>query len=267
MNKLLVVNDEIKEMLVDKTVNVSILEKSEDFSVNCINIEILKDTELEINYTCKEDTKLYLCFNVRKNVDAKIFEVRTGSKGKVQYNYNLNNESNLTVNKFYDCASMREVDVINLDGFKSKIEHHLKTISKDSEKYDMVIYHNNNNTISNIYNNGVNILDGSLIFNVTGVVPNGKKDCDVSQENRIITMNNNKCSINPNLLIDENDVSANHSALIGKFNEDEIFYLKSRGISENEAINLLVKGVLLSKLELTEERKETLTNIIDKYWR
>ena len=80
-------------------------------------------------------------------------------------------------------------------------------------------------------------------------------------------MNENKCAINPNLLIDENDVSASHSALIGKFNDEEIFYLRSRGISEKNAVNLLVKGLLLSKLSLTNKRKEELENIIDKYWR
>lgn len=267
MNKILIVNDELKTSALDKTLNVTVHEKNEDFNVTTIDIEILSDTELEIKYTCLEDTKLYLNFDIKDNAHACIFEIRTGNKIKVQYNYNLGSEANLIVNKFYDCDKVREVDIINLDGFKSNIEHHLKTISTNHEKYDIVINHNNNNTVSNISNNGVNILDGRLVFNVTGFVPNGKKDCDVNQENRIITMNDNKCAINPNLLIDENDVSANHSALIGKFNDEEIFYLRSRGIQKRDAINLLVKGVLLSKLELTEERKEELTNIIDKYWR
>ena len=92
---------------------------------------------------------------------------------------------------------------------------------------------------------------------------NGITDCEVDQNNRIITMNNNKCNINPNLLIEENDVIANHSALIGKFNENEIFYLMSRGIKRDDAIKLLTKGFLYDETIFEEDIK----NIIDTYWR
>ena len=44
--------------------------------------------------------------------------------------------------------------------------------------------------------------------------------------------------------IDEEDATANHEATIGKIGEDELFYLQSRGIPENEALNLLVMGFL-----------------------
>ena len=53
-------------------------------------------------------------------------------------------------------------------------------------------------------------------------------------------MTENKCIIKPNLFIDEEDVVANHSALIGTFSSDEIFYLMSRGISKEESFNLLL---------------------------
>jgi len=267
MNKIIIANDEIKSKKLDDSINVIVHKKNEAFNVNTIDIIILKDTELEIRNDILEDTKLYINFSIKDNVNAYIFDIRTGSKVKIQYNYNLGNESNLVVNKFYDCNNVREVDIIDLDGFKANIKHYLKTISTNYEKYDIIINHNNSCTISHISNNGINILDGQLIFNVTGYVANGKKECNLNQENRIITMNENKCAINPNLLIDENDVSASHSALIGKFNDEEIFYLRSRGISEKNAVNLLVKGLLLSKLSLTNKRKEELENIIDKYWR
>ena len=54
---------------------------------------------------------------------------------------------------------------------------------------------------------------------------------------------------------------------IVKFKEEELFYLESRGLSEAESINLLVKGFLLSNLELSNKRKEEVNNIINQYWR
>ena len=39
----------------------------------------------------------------------------------------------------------------------------------------------------------------------------------------------------PILKIDENDIEANHAAVVGKINDEHLFYLTSRGISETEA--------------------------------
>ena len=59
------------------------------------------------------------------------------------------------------------------------------------------------------------------------------------------------------------NVKANHAAHIGKFDQDVIFYLMSRGITYNNAVALLVKGFL------TDDSiyKEEIQQIINKYWR
>ncbi|HWY79010.1 MAG TPA: SufD family Fe-S cluster assembly protein [Candidatus Sulfotelmatobacter sp.] len=46
----------------------------------------------------------------------------------------------------------------------------------------------------------------------------------------------------PNLEILENDIKAGHAATVGRINELELFYLMSRGISEEKAKNLIVDG-------------------------
>ncbi len=46
----------------------------------------------------------------------------------------------------------------------------------------------------------------------------------------------------PSLEIDENDVSVGHEATVGKIGEDQLFYLMSRGLSEEEAKTLIVNG-------------------------
>ena len=62
----------------------------------------------------------------------------------------------------------------------------------------------------------------------------------------------NKCEIRPNLYIDCDDVEANHSALIDKFNKDELFYLYSKGINYSQADKLLTKGFLKTKITSQE---------------
>lgn len=258
MNKIVLVDNEIT-INVDDSIEVETLDRFID--VKKIIIKLLKNTSLEIEYTSKA-SKLDIEIVVKENVSCHIFEIRHDEKLKAQYRYILDTNSCLNITKFYDTKETRELGVVELNGVQAKIDYQLKTIATEKQKYDLMVYHNEKNTVSNIKNHGVNIKDGSIIFNVTGIVYNGIKDCTLDQDNKIVTFNQNKCTIDPKLLIEEQDVVANHSALIGKFDEDELFYLQSRGIDRTEAIILLTKGFLLENLS-----DERLDHIIEKYWR
>lgn len=71
----------------------------------------------------------------------------------------------------------------------------------------------------------------------------------------------------PNLEIENgNIIGAGHASSVGRFDDEELFYLESRGISENEARKLVVRGFFG---ELVEEIgipaiSEHLMNAIDK---
>lgn len=256
MNKILINDSELSLIKTDNSIKIDIL----DSEVKDVVISVLNNTEIEIEY--EQQKKIKIKFEVSDNVKVKITEVRSEEKVKIQYTYNLNSYSEVEVIKFYDCEEVKELDIVNLNGVFSKIDYHLKTIAKKQQKYDIIVYHNNLDTISNIVNHGVNIMDGSINFNVTSSVYQNITNCTINQDSRIVTFNDKKCFINPILIIDENDVIANHSAHIGKFDKEAIFYLETRGISYSKAVNLLVKGFLLYKLD--DNKK--VNNIIDKYW-
>jgi Fe-S cluster assembly protein SufB len=48
----------------------------------------------------------------------------------------------------------------------------------------------------------------------------------------------------PYIDIQEDDTSMSHEATVGKISADQVFYLMSRGLTENEAQNLIVQGFL-----------------------
>ena len=48
----------------------------------------------------------------------------------------------------------------------------------------------------------------------------------------------------PYMEIDEEDATITHEATVGNIGEDELFYLQTRGIPANEALNLIVMGFL-----------------------
>lgn len=261
MNKIEVKNNEITLLKSDELIEVSLSDKFEIFDVRKMNIKVLDSTEIEINYENNTESKIDIEYNICSNANVKIIEIKKENKTKVQYKYNIDENSNVDIIKFYDCNLVKELDIINLNGYKSNINYILKTIAKDTQKYDMVVYHNNKETISNIKNNSVNINEGTTNFNVTSVVYNEITGCTVNQINKIINLNDKECKIQPNLLIEEHDVVANHSALIGKFSEEEIFYLMRLGIDRETSIKLLTRGFLLEDIN-----NKKITKIVDKYW-
>jgi Fe-S cluster assembly protein SufB len=48
----------------------------------------------------------------------------------------------------------------------------------------------------------------------------------------------------PYIDIAEDDTTMTHEATVGKISADQVFYLMSRGLTENEATNLIVQGFL-----------------------
>lgn len=262
MNKIDIIESEVLIEL-DSKLKVETIYPNSIFDVLKLKITVLESTILFLHYQNSRATKIDITFEVMDHVSFSLSEIRESTKMKVQYQYLIGTCSDVKALKFYDCDELKELNLIQLNGEYASIHQQIKTIAKKPERLDTVVYHNFKNTSSNIINQGVNIEEGSIDFQVTGIVYNGIKDCNLNQNNRIITMNENKCNINPILLIEENDVSANHAAYIGKFDEQQIFYLMSRGIPETKAFQLLVKGFLLDSM--TEI--ESIEKLIEKYWR
>jgi len=48
----------------------------------------------------------------------------------------------------------------------------------------------------------------------------------------------------PSMDVEESDVTASHEAVVGKIGEEQMFYLMSRGLNEEEATKLIVSGFI-----------------------
>ena len=160
-----------------------------------------------------------------------------------------------------NCCNQNEV--FNLKDVSSKVKVINSYLSYNEENISVSVFHENKKTISEIYNCAVTSGNGSVKFDLKTKVDKGMKDSIVSQNGRIITLNkNNKNQINPVLLIDEIDCIANHSAFIGEFKNEELFYMLSRGIERKKAINLLIYGFLIGIMEISLKEKEELKKIL-----
>ncbi|SRR5258708_2339931 len=101
-------------------------------------------------------------------------------------------------------------------------------------------------------------------FNNDGLIniQKGAKNADGYFSSKILLFNDAKGRSVPSLEIDENEVKAGHASTVGRPNEEQLFYLKSRGLSEKEAEKLIITGFfqpLLGYLTQSEQK-----NIVSK---
>lgn len=248
----------MNKLILDKK-KITLIDEKNHVQIKNNKITVLKDTTFILSGESNEFDKVI--FDINDNVTLNIKEINNCANKKINYEYHLNKNSTLNIDKFFDSNEVKEEHNIYLNKEYAKVNFLVRTISKNEEIYSIKVHHLANNTESNIKLKGVNILDGKINFNVEGIVPKNIKNCILNQDNRIYTFNKNKCTINPILLIENNDVSANHAAFIGMFEEEAVFYLMSRGISKEECYHLLIKGFL------NIDNDEKIISIIHKYWR
>lgn len=104
-------------------------------------------------------------------------------------------------------------------------------------------------SISHILQHGVILDKGRVTFNGIGHIENGAKNADAQQESRVLMLSDKaRSDANPILLIDENEVTAGHAASIGQIDAEDLYYLMSRGLTEDEAKGLIVRGFLATVL-------------------
>ncbi len=219
------------------------------------NLVIEEDTELVFNF---KDTSRDIYIVVEDNICLNIVDISFNTSNKI--NITLKNDSRVIYNKF----SINSGDYIYtlLDGEYSNVVINNSVVNNDDTKMKFVIEHNNTNTSSNLSNHGVNNSSGTLYFNVDSKINRSASLACANQENKIINLVKGDSKILPNLLVDNYDVSASHSAYISDFDKESMFYLKSRGISDNEARRLLLEGFLIGNLDVDDETKKNLLSYI-----
>lgn len=111
-------------------------------------------------------------------------------------------------------------------------------------------------SIGHILQHGVILERSALVFNGIGHIIHGAKGADVQQESRVLMLSTKaRGDANPILLIDDNEVTAGHAASVGRVDEEQLYYLMSRGLTKDVAERLVIRGFLGPVLTALPDRK------------
>lgn len=131
---------------------------------------------------------------------------------------------------------------------------------------EMNTQNKSDHTIGHILQHGIVQDKGQVIFNGIGKIHSGCSGAEAVQESRILMMTEHgRGDANPILLIEHDDVKANHAASIGQLNEEDIFYLMSRGLTKRMAEKFVARGFLEPVIQsANQDIQEELWSVIDR---
>ncbi|AGB15798.1 FeS assembly protein SufD [Halovivax ruber XH-70] len=115
------------------------------------------------------------------------------------------------------------------------------------------VWHKNEHTTADLVTRGV--LDDEARSVYEGVQDVGTEAWDTSsyqRENTLMLSDDSEADASPKLIINNHDTEASHSATVGQVDAEELLYMTSRGIPEDEATDMLVEGFFVPVFEEIE---------------
>ena len=260
-----------------------------------LNIRLIHDTS--DNFTIFQSN----FFNFKKNCEVKLednFNLTNNSINNINYNINLeegstikhnifqnftnSNKLYLTSNTFCEKDSSYNQNTYNFsDGFVRNFHHvnlngefsnaslkgcfFLKDKNICSNKTNII--HNAENCVSDqTYKGILNDSSKASYYSNTFVSENAQKTEGYQLSKGILLTDNCSFFSKPELRIFADDVKCSHGSTIGPVDESALFYLRSRGVSKNKAMKMLISSFIEEDLKnLDENTAEQISNSISNY--
>jgi Fe-S cluster assembly protein SufD len=119
------------------------------------------------------------------------------------------------------------------------------------------VHHKVPNTSGNILFKGVVNDNGTSIFQGMIRIDHDAQHTDSFMGNHNLLLSNDaRADSIPKLEIEADDVRASHGVTVGQVDEEQLFYLKSRGIKEEDAEEMIVGGFLESIVNMADQTTE-----------
>ena len=258
-----------------------------DFNFNEEDHELIENIEIDAN--TKSKTTIYIKYMSDDNFECYhngIIRVnaKANSKTNIVVVNMLNSKSNNLLSIENNLEENARVDYTIIDfGGKTSITNYYSNIKENGAKANInTIYLGAGNQVFDINyiaelfgeNTETNIeVQGALKDeakkNFKGTIDfkkGSKKAKGDENEFCMLLSDKAKSKALPMLLCTEEDVEGNHSSAAGKIEDDKLFYIMSRGISEKDAMKLIVKAKFNKILETIkdEELKQEIVDEIDK---
>ena len=264
-------------------------------------INIKEDTTkpLIINYDVDNFLVNNIVINISKNIKAEVIIKYTGHGfNSSKINTNLEEYSNLKLDliNIIDDTSYSFISMENDIKEKANLDYNFIDLGgkvRLSNYYSNLTEYESKNSFKNIYmGNNDDIIDMNYYMIIKGIkaesnikvegsvdnkakknfkgtidfISGSKESIGEENENCVILSDTAVSKSLPVLLCSEESVTGAHGVSSGKIDNNKLFYLMSRGLSEQESKRLIINANFNSIINnlIDEDIKQEIINIIDK---
>lgn len=132
---------------------------------------------------------------------------------------------------------------------RAKVELNWLILNKGNNKVVINVIMQGDNSYCSLKVRILNEGDSKINFICLGKINKDTFDNEILEDLKGLITNNDAIKISPNIEVETNEVMANHLVTIGSYNEQELFYLMSKGLSRDLACELLKKGFMYQVLD------------------
>lgn len=139
---------------------------------------------------------------------------------------------------------------LNESGASISIQGNYMPLKKQHQDIHTYIYHNAENTTSEEFYKGIVAQKSKAVFNGQIKVASNIKQAIANLQNKNLLLTaDSEVYTKPELEIYSDDVKCRHGATVGQLDQQMVFYLQSRGISQEIAYEMLVMAFVSDSLE------------------
>ena len=197
------------------------------------NIEI-KDNAVELDIKVKD-----LTLNIKGSV--LINEICHKDNEELNLTINIEPKSSLIYNRFILHNKANNNLTINQDN-TSNVSFNYSIVATDKVELTINSTLSGNDNETSIKVASVTEQKGKVIITSTADVLPKIENNNLLESIKILLLNDEESICIPNLLVSSNEVEVNHAATISGIPQDYLFYLNSKGLSNEAATKLIKKG-------------------------
>ncbi len=250
-------------------------------------VSIHQNIDLKIVHVNDQEKAMNLVFDVDEHVQARIMqiylhidiemssliEINCNEHSQVQYIYISHAKEPIHeyINTYLDESATLSLSSLSMNetscesyfhsylySEKAKAEfiHCLVNFSSKNQDYSFQVDHLKPHTYSSMRNYGLAKNSSTMRMDSNGSIAKGAFQSELSQKSKGIILDlHSAISANPLLQIDEYDVLANHGASIGAIDDDDLYYLMSRGLSRSLSESLIVNAFITPFISQIQDEK------------
>lgn len=211
-----------------------------------VYVRILKGKDITIHSEVKENAGVtYLFWNVAED------------KIQITEDHNVKRGGTLTIayGEVNQADTERNIQVHLLEEGSHALVSSASLV-KDHKTFGILVESQAPHTEGIMENYAVVLKGGKYLMDATGSIVKGAHGSESHQTSRALCFDEGQTSkIKPQLLIDENDVKASHATTLGRVDEDQLYYMMTRGLNVKQCTELISTGYLLPVTKVIQDEK------------